>query len=74
MDQQVEDNSPQATDNSASDYWSLVQAAYKAIVVTNNAAGYVGLLPYADILAATQPEVTKPADRQVAYWSRTWQD
>ena len=72
MDQQVEDNSPQATDNSASDYWSLVQAAYKAIVVTNNAAGYVGLLPYADILAATQPEVTKPADRQVAYWSRKY--
>ena len=72
MDQQVEDNSPQATDNSASDYWSLVQAAYKALVVTNDAAGYVGLLPYADILAATQPEVTKPADRQVAYWSRKY--
>ena len=72
MDQQVEDNSPQATDNSASDYWSLVQAAYKALVVTNNAAGYVGLLPYADILAATQPEVTKPVDRQVAYWSRKY--
>ena len=72
MDQQVEDNSPQATDNSASDYWSLVQSAYKALVVTNNAAGYVGLLPYADILAATQPEATKPADRQVAYWSRKY--
>ena len=72
MDQQVEDNSPQATDNSASDYWSLVQSAYKALVVTNNVAGYVGLLPYADILAATQPEVTKPADRQVAYWSRKY--
>ena len=72
MDQKVEDNSPQATDNSTSDYWSLVQAAYKALVVTNNSAGYVGLLPYADILAATQPEVTKPADRQVAYWSRKY--
>ena len=72
MDQQVEDNSPQATDNSASDYWSLVQSAYKALVVTNNAAGYVGLLPYADILAATQPEATKSADRQVAYWSRKY--
>ena len=72
MDQQVGDNSPQATDNSASDYWSLVQAAYKALVVTNNAAGYVGLLPYADILTATQPKVTKPADRQVAYWSRKY--
>ena len=72
MDQHVEDNLPQATDNSTSDYWSLVQAAYKALVVTNNAAGYVGLLPYADILAATQPEVTKPADRQVAYWSRKY--
>ena len=74
MDQQVEDNSPQVTDNSTSDYWSLVQAAYKALVVTYNAAGSVGLLQYAYILAATQPEVTKPADRQVAYWSRTWQD
>ena len=72
MDQQVENNSPQTTDNSASDYWILVQSAYKALVVTNNAAGYVGLLPYADILAATQPEVTKPADRQVAYWSRKY--
>ena len=72
MDQQVENNSPQDTDNSSSDYWSLVQSAYKALVVTNNAAGYVGLLPYADILAATQPEVTKPADRQVAYWSRKY--
>ena len=72
MDQQVEDNSPQATDNSASDYWSLVESAYKALVVTNDAAGYVGLLPYADILTATQPEVTKPADRQVAYWSRKY--
>ena len=72
MDQQVEDNSPQATDNSASDYWSLVESAYKALVVTNNVAGYVGLLPYADILAATRPEVTKPADRQVAYWSRKY--
>ena len=72
MDQHVEDNLPQATDNSTSDYWSLVQAAYKALVATNNAAGYVGLLPYADILAATQPEVTKPADRQVAYWSRKY--
>ena len=72
MDQQIEDVSPQATDNSASDYWSLVQSAYKALVVTNNMAGYVGLLPYADILAATQPEVTKPVDRQVAYWSRKY--
>ena len=72
MDQQVEDNSPQATDNSASDYWSLVESAYKALVVTNDAAGYVGLLPYADILTATQPKVTKPADRQVAYWSRKY--
>ena len=72
MDQQVGDNSPQATDNSASDYWSLVESAYKALVVTNNMAGYVGLLPYADILAATQPEATKPADRQVAYWSRKY--
>ena len=72
MDQQVEDNSPQATDNSTSDYWSLVQSAYKALVVTNNVAGYVGLLPYADILTATQPKVTKPADRQVAYWSRKY--
>ena len=72
MDQQVEDNSPQATDNSASDYWSLVELAYKALVVTNNAAGYVGLLPYADILTATQPKVTKPADRKVAYWSKKY--
>ena len=72
MDQQIEDVSPQATDNSASDYWSLVESAYKALVVTNDAAGYVGLLPYADILTATQPKVTKPADRQVAYWSRKY--
>ena len=70
MDQQVDDSSPQTTD-STSDYWSLVQSAYKALVITNNAAKYAGLLPYADILAATQPEVTKPADRQVVYWSRT---
>ena len=72
MDQQIEDVSPQATDNSASDYWSLVESAYKALVVTNDAAGYVGLLPFADILTATQPKVTKPADRQVAYWSRKY--
>ena len=72
MDQQIEDVSPQATDNSASDYWSLVESAYNALVVTNDAAGYVGLLPYADILTATQPKVTKPADRQVAYWSRKY--
>ena len=72
MDQQIEDVSPQATDNSASDYWSLVESAYKALVVTNDAAGYVGLLPYADILTANQPKVTKPADRQVAYWSRKY--
>ena len=72
MDQQIEDVSPQATDNSASDYWSLVESAYKALVFTNDAAGYVGLLPYADILTATQPKVTKPADRQVAYWSRKY--
>ncbi len=71
MDQHVDDSSPQTTDNGTSDYWSLVQSAYKALVITNNAAKYAGLLPYADILAATQPEVTKPADRQVVYWSRT---
>ena len=55
MDQHVDDSSPQTTDNSTSDYWSLVQSAYKALVITNNAAKYAGLLPYADILAATQP-------------------
>lgn len=70
MDQQVENNLPQTTDNGTSDYWSLVQSAYRALVDADNAAGYVGLLPYADILRATQPEAAKLADRQVAYWSR----
>ena len=70
MEQPVENTAQPINTAGAGEYWGLVQSAHKVLVDADNAAAYVGLLPYADILRATQPESTKPADRQVAYWIR----
>ena len=70
MEQPVENTAQPINKAGAGEYWGLVQSAHRVLVDAENAAAYVGLLPYADILRATQPESTKPADRHVAYWIR----
>ena len=70
MEQPVENTAQPINTAGAGEYWGLVQSAHKVLVDAENAAAYVGLLPYADILRATQPESTKPADRQVASYRR----